>query len=522
MDGGDGHDLPDGATIAGEAALPSFAIDPQDNVSLEFSLPPDDAARLWRAPALAPHRNGRVRATALHTIWHDTPSGMLAGGGLALAERSGQWRLEHLTPERAPHWLAAMVPPVLAEGPSPGALGCDLPSDLVPVAAFAGRRRTLALQAANGDEASLTLLEGSLRGVASDRASCRVVLTGPRPFVGELARKLGEHTTLSVPRASMAAEARALVSGKAAAARRLGAPEVAVDATVDSAMTEVIAHLADVILYWSGRVPASPSDPGASAEPVHQMRVAIRRLRSALSVFKQIGGDAVGALAPRLKAVAATLGPARDWDVFIAGTGQAVSHAFAADKRIAALMAAAARKQEAAYGDLTALLAGREWRRLEMDLALLPILRPWEATGDDESSAVLAGSARAFAAKMLGKRLKHVLAPGEDVLQLEGQALHDIRKQGKRLRYAAEFFAPLFGHKAARKYLHRLADVQEAIGMVNDGAVAAALMAELGGGADRAFASGVVQGFIAALHEQTAGDVEHAWRRFYGQTPFWE
>ena len=528
MDNGVHPGLAENATpVADEAvATPFYADEPPDLVSLEFSLPPEEASRLWRSPVLAPYRNGRVRAAAMHILWHDTPTGMLAAGGLALAEQRGQWRLERLTPEHCPDWLPATVPPVLVEGASPEALDCDLPSDLVAVAAFAGRRRTLALHEPEGDEASLTLLEGTLRGVARDLPAARVILTGTRRFAGELARTLGDHTILSVPRASMAAEAIALVSGKPATARRLGAPDVAVDATVGQALTTVIAHLADVILYWASRVPASPLDEGATAEPVHQMRVGIRRLRSAISVFKHAGGAALQDLAPRLKAVAARLGPARDWDVFLAGTGNAVGHAFAGDKRIASLLAAASRKREVAYGDLGDLLAGREWRRLEMDLALLPVLRPWDDEGDnegdDEGAALMASSARDFAEKMLGKRLKHVLAPGEDVLQLDSAALHDIRKQGKRLRYAAEFFMPLFSHKAARKYLHRLADVQEAIGEVNDGAVAATLMAELGGGADRAFASGVVQGFIAAHRAKASGGVEHAWKRFYEQAPFWE
>ncbi len=100
--------------------------------------------------------------------------------------------------------------------------------------------------------------------------------------------------------------------------------------------------------------------------------------------------------------------------------------------------------------------------------------------------------------------------------------LHEVRKQVKKLRYATEFFAPLFPEKQVRKYLPRLERLQAVLGRVNDRAVAAGLLAQLGGGADRAFACGVVLGFAACRADDSRGEVAHAWDKFRRAAPFWD
>jgi hypothetical protein len=64
--------------------------------------------------------------------------------------------------------------------------------------------------------------------------------------------------------------------------------------------------------------------------------------------------------------------------------------------------------------------------------------------------------------------------------------------------------------------------LQEALGQLNDSAVAAGLMASLGGGADRAFAGGVVQGFVAGRSGRLRRRIETAWDSFKGQRVFWD
>ena len=100
-----------------------------------------------------------------------------------------------------------------------------------------------------------------------------------------------------------------------------------------------------------------------------------------------------------------------------------------------------------------------------------------------------------FAGQVLRRRLKRVMEAGDDIRSLDAQALHGLRLDGKKLRYAAEMLSQLFDRKEAQRFLKRLTALQECLGRLNDGVVAASLMAELSGerpGVERAFAAGVV------------------------------
>ena len=490
-------------------------------MTLEFDLPPQDAARLWRNPTLQARRTGPPRAAAIHHIWHDTPDGALASQGLSLCEirgKTGLWRLERLHPTAALGWLPATCPPVLAVASHPDAFNLALKDELAPAAACTGKCRTLTL-ALDTASAKLCLLEGALRGVTQDHPACRLSLTGHPADIAAFALELAETLPIRVPPTSLAASSLCLTRGTQAAPKPPGPPSLAPGATVSDALTAIAAQLAETILLWSDKV-AQADTP----HPVHQMRVAVRRLRSAVSVFRRAAAshaapaDWLYELAAALRDLAARLGAARDWDVFLQTTGPAVQAAFPDDRRIALLLAAAARKQQAAYAELGTYLAGQDWRLLSLRLALLPTLRPWDRSGPGE---ILVAPIRLYAAEALGRRLKPLLAVGANLSGLPPERLHDIRKQAKRLRYATEFFAPLFAGKAVAKYLPKLEHLQEVLGAVNDAAVAKSLTSQLAGGADRAFAAGVVQGFGAAKARRSTAKAQHAWTRFTRASPFW-
>ncbi len=480
--------------------------------ALEFCLPPEDAARLLRSGPLA--KLPRPRPAAADQIWHDTAAGALEGEGVSLSEQRGAWRLQRMHPD-ATLWPPGTPPALLAEGRAPTDLGRALPGPLMPVAAFKGRQRVIPL----GPDASgsLTLIEGMLRGITQERPICRLVLDGPAEQVEALSNQLASTARLSVPRSTLAGEAIALARGHPVPARREGAPEVTPGTTLADAIAIVFSHLADVILAGSAL-----AAEGASSEPVHRMRVAVRRLRSALSVFHRVAdGPVPQSVKQALRGLAVRLGAARDWDVFLEGTGAAVGAAFPDDHRVAGLLAAARRQKTTAYHDLGRYLDGAEFRQLELGLVQLAALRPWQVAADEEHAATLAADAEAFATGLLHRRLNRMLAPGADIAGLPVDDLHAIRKEGKRLRYAAEFFALLFPRKLTRRFIDRLAELQEEFGHLNDGAAAGLLMARLPGGIDRAYATGVVTGFIAAHNQSNRRRISQAWRKFRKQEPFW-
>ena len=478
--------------------------------ALELCLAASELPQLFRQ---APFTGRRGRPASVEMVWHDTAGADLAADHLSLCECKGNWRLERASPRPGEAWPPGMPPPVVAEGADPDALG-PWPGTLMPIAGFRGQQRTMTL--ATAEPTTLVALEGTLRGVAQERPVCRIVLRGDATVLMALSTQIAETVDAAPPRWSLATEATALARGLTPPPRRVGSPVVPPDASVGDAAALVIGHLTDVILAG---VPAAAA--GATPEAVHQMRVAVRRLRSGLSIFHgAAGGPAFEAVSHRLRSFGAVLGRARDWDVFLGGVGQDVSDALPGDARIAAMLAAAAKRREVGYTALRKELASAGFRQLAMGLVQLAALRPWELEADDEQAAALDSPARHYGATVMAKRRKQMLGTGADIAELPAEQLHDLRKKGKRLRYAAEFFAPEHG-KGAKRFVRCLSGLQEALGHLNDGNAAGGLMAELPGGMSRGFAAGAVQGYAAARSLDARVSIARQWSKFRKMAPFW-
>jgi CHAD domain-containing protein len=157
------------------------------------------------------------------------------------------------------------------------------------------------------------------------------------------------------------------------------------------------------------------------------------------------------------------------------------------------------------------LVGGAEFRRLGIELACLAAAPPPAA-----DAAPLA----AFAVEVLDKRLKRLRQTEADIATLGPAALHALRLRAKRLRYAAEIFAPLFPGKRAHRFIRRLGRLQDRLGALNDGTVAAHLLGELANG-NHAYARGLVLGFVAARGRDTRARIDKSWRKFHRATPFW-
>jgi CHAD domain-containing protein len=474
--------------------------------ALEFCLPPADIQRLL---SLSPFtRSGRP--AVVNWIWHDTATAELAGRHLSLCEAGGHWRVQRSSPMPGEAWPPGTPAALVAEATDLAALSHPLPGPLMPIARFHGNQRILRHPGA--EPATLTIVNGMLRGVAQERATCRIVLEGPAALLQEASSALAAALPITVPLCSLATEAIALARGLPAPPRQSGGPEVPAGTSLADAIALVIGHLTDVILAG---VPGAVA--AASPEPVHAMRVALRRLRAALSIFRRAGdGPAFAALQQPLRDLGAVLGLARDWDVFLDGTGQEVAAAFPEDRRITALLTAATKQRQAAYDGLRRFFGSAEFRLLSVSLVQLAALRPWETDGDQ--AATMQAEVTQYAAETLARQHSRMLKAGRHIAELPVEQLHDLRKRGKRLRYTAEFFAPLYHGGDARRFVRRLAALQEELGHLNDGAAAAGLMQSLRGGH---FAAGVVQGFAAARSTDRRTAIAASWSRFRKAEPFW-
>ncbi len=479
---------------------------PQPTYPIELVLDPAAAARIARLPGLV--RTAPTRPTTL--VWHDDQDGTLAAQGLALVRDGNTWRLQAMQPGADRNWPPCTPPPMLSEG-NVADLSPTPPFDAAPVAGFQGKRAVF-----QDDTVQLILLQGTLRGLFDDRPACRVDLSGPIPAVMAWLDRLTD-ISAQVPRASLAAEALAAAKGRKSPARHLGVPTVAGETALSDGLALIVTHLLDALLHWVDEFRRD-----RRPEAVHQARVAIRRLRSALSLYRRaFPAPELTELAAALRLCAARLGNARDWDVFLAETGTQLAMA-SDDARIGALIRGTERQRRTAYADLDAYLASADFNRIELRLGAAASLRPWER---DAPADTLHLPTVDFAATALTRRLRHVRRRGRRLDTLPVAELHELRKDCKRLRYAAEFFAPAFASsfaqsKEVKTFVKRLSVLQEQLGRLNDAAVAGSLMGQLGR-VGRGFAGGVVEGWAAAAAVPARQRIEKSWKRFKDVSPFW-
>ena len=486
------------AEVEKEAPAPA-----ETSYRIELGFPPDQIPQ-WRA--LGTVTGTRRRPTPIRILWHDSPDGALARRHLSIEQQDDAWRLIVQSPGKHP-FPPLSPPPVLAEAACCADLGIN--EQTAPIASFIGRSRTLMV--AHGDEiVAVRWSQGAVSGVADQTPAARILLAGPRGALEAMALALADQGAF-VPAASLAAEAIAVAGQNDPAPRHKGATHVPEGDPVADGLAFAIGQLVDATLYWAAVIPAA-----SDSEPVHQMRVAVRRLRSLLGIPKrQQSGPRLLGLRDTLRDLARDLGDARGWDVFLEGVGAAIAAMRPADRRISALLNRARKHRDAAYGKLRADLEAPAMQRIAMELALFASLRLFAAEGD---AALWETETRQFAVEALDRRAHQLFAPGDDISALTPHELHEVRKSAKRLRYACELFEDFWGGKAARKYLERLGDLQEALGEINDVAALEPQLSSLGTG----FAAGFAIGVAAERARPAQQEVQAAWRKLASARKFWK
>jgi len=263
-------------------------------------------------------------------------------------------------------------------------------------------------------------------------------------------------------------------------------------------------------------------------EWVHQMRIGTRRLRAGLALVAPFAPSAaLDHVRAEAKWLAGVLGPARDWDVFVRETLPPLAAAFARDPVTAAglrrLHARAESRRRAARAAARSAVGSPRFQRLLLAggslCAAARFGTPRPAT-DGQPDDALDDRAAGFAAALLARRRRKLARRAASLLGGTTEERHAVRIAAKRLRYVAEFFAPLFPRRRGRGYLKSLAAVQDALGVLNDASTALRLADESGGARDDA-AAGAVRGWVAAQAAALEPDLAKAWRRYARARPFW-
>lgn len=466
-------------------------------------------------------RAGPPEDEALDAVYFDTAGLALASRGITLRRRTGGhddgWHLKlpvavgerqeftvqfGKNPESVPRRLRRLVQVHTRD------------QEVIPVARLNTRRTTQRLFASDGT---------ALAVFSDDRVVAQTLLEPQahstwREWEIELID--GPKCLLKGADALLAGTGRHTSSMPSKLARSLGEQYPAASAPAPGPEPEGPAS-AVLLSYLAQQVEAlKRHDPGVrenAPDAVHQLRVAARRMRSALATFRNLADpDVIRSLRSELQWIAGAVGEARDNEVMearlleLVGAERPDLLLGPVTRQIEEHFAAAA--HDARAKGLTALESARYFRLLDSLDAFLAE-PPLTETAEQEALQTVGR----LVSKQRKRLKKQVLALDADSdSQAEDAALHEVRKSAKRLRYAAEASAPIFGKRATT--LARAAEeIQESLGDHHDSVVTRELLRELA--ASHRGKSAFTYGRLHALEQAAADESRERFFRTWNSSP---
>jgi triphosphatase len=521
-------------------------VDPGDEVEIELKLSGDPEAlkRVFAAAPIRDRATGRARSKRLENVYYDTEDQRLRARGLAFRVRKDGRRYYQTLKSNDAGGLAAYrgewqnplrsSEPDLALMPEGGKAALDGALDtgeLRPLFATHVQRTIRRIETTDqaGDstviEAALDLGSIEANGASLPIAEVELeLLEGSPEALYALALELDELAPLRLEARSKPARGYALAAGASPAWHKAEPPSLDPAATVAQAIQAI---LRNCLQQWGANEAAALD--GRDPEGVHQMRVALRRLRSAFSLFGRLfDREQRARLSGDAKTIVSSLGPARDWDVFLGDLLAPVSAARPDDAGLARLAEAAHAARAEGYAQARAAIQAPSYTRYLLQLGHWIEACGWRAQATERGAKWLDRPIVEFAAHLLGKRQRKALKLGRQFEQLSAEDRHKVRIALKKLRYATEFFETLYPKKGSKPYLTVLKDLQDRLGHLNDVAVAERLVGTLVGKTDRSTDGDSVQwggGLVLGWHARGVAEIEpatvRAWQEFAKLEPFW-
>lgn len=486
-------------------------------IELKLALDARHAPRLRRHPLLA---GAKVQRKRLHTLYYDTPEFDLLGRLVAYRLRrvgyhwvqtvKGESRAVGALTSR-PEWEVA----VAGSGPDFAVLpgdalellaGVDLNS-LAPVFETEFQRTTWQVEIGGGlAEVALDLGEVRTAGARQPIAEVEIELKAGAPAgLFELARNLLELVPLRLESRGKSERGYYLVEAATPAPLRAGRPRIQPRQPAGLAWVEITRA---ALVQLAGNVPGFLEHPD-DIEYLHQLRIALRRLRAVVGLGKSLGLPRP-AWSQSLGEIMRGLNDARDWDVFLHETLPSVHDVLGApglaDDFPETARQAAARARKAAQD----LVASPVFTRLVLDIGESLFQDPPESQPAAE-----------WAAQLLDERWKKLRSLCRKLSDLGPGGRHEARIAAKKLRYAADALEGLYG-KRGKSFIKRLAGLQDSLGQANDAYVATRLLAELSQRTPAlAWDAGRISGVMSERvgHHGQASDA--VWRRMAKARAFW-
>jgi triphosphatase len=293
--------------------------------------------------------------------------------------------------------------------------------------------------------------------------------------------------------------------------------------TVDDAVALIFT---ECLKHWTSNenVALKAADP----EGIHEMRVGLRRMRSALSDFRAIIPAAqLGWIKRETKWLITRLADARDWDVFLAELLEPVEAARPQDRGLRELRSAARAERKRGYATTRIAIRCLRHSRFLAQMRDWLSAKRWRQPREKDRGS-LDEPIQKLARRVLKKRHDAALELGRDFSKLSAEQRHQLRIALKKLRYTADFFRSLYPEKHAKPYFRALAQMQDCLGHMNDVVVAEHLLERMASAHQRQrvfahllTAAGTVIGWHARGASAAAQEAEANWHKLRDVGCFW-
>jgi triphosphatase len=401
-------------------------------------------------------------------------------------------------------------------------------SELRPLFKTIVQRTSIGLEPRSSTRIEAAIDEGEIRSTEGDASEpvCEIELElkdGDAAAIYDVALRLLDVAPLRIETRSKSERGYRLVAANGESTTAVHATPVALE---DSMSVEAALHRIgrSCINHLLRNEPATLS---GQAEGVHQMRVAARRLRAALSALKSmLPAEHYRWTLEELRWLAGMLGPVRNWDVFAASLLRPMERSPMVQADLKRLAEVAEQRRQVAYEGLKEAIRSQRYTATMLRLARWFEARGWREQPASEHAALLFTAIGDIAPGLIERRWRRTRKHSRQFGKLSPERRHKLRITLKKLRYTIEFLENLFDHREVKAMVKRLKPLQEDLGQLNDLSTARALVEEVSrhvneGGSEISRAGGIVLGW----HDRGLTDREPKLRkeirRLRRARPFW-
>lgn len=504
---------------------------------LKLLIRPEDADKLRQHPLLRQYATDAPREQTLSSIYFDTRNYDLrqADAGLRVRRVNQDW-IQTLKAGGAAtagfyqrnEWESKV------DGPTPDLEALRRQIDpksnfskmikdlrkhgaLVPAFTTSVLRTVWDLHLPTGDEVECVIDQGSINTEDGKTAVSEFELelkSGDPVHLFDLALQLQKDVPMQIGNLSKSDRGYSLVKPNVFAAIKASPMQLSPRMSIEDAFKAIILNCLQQI---------QANQPGVmmhqDADSLHQMRVGLRRLRSALAMFKKsiVCPEPIEA---ELRWLGDALGTVRDWDVLYQSTLPGLGSLASTTDVLQPVLDAVKTTVRTHRKAVATSVGSPRYTRLILIFSSWLQGAQWRSDNRPKNRRQLRRPIAGLAGDILKRDQQRLIERGQHLQGAASEVRHRLRIAAKRARYATEFFASLYSEKTVRPYVKSLAVLQEDLGLLNDAAVARHLLRDLEASHPQLrVEAAFIWGYLACRLDQDDPALLKHWKQFKAIKP---